>query len=914
MATLTAIPAPDPLPIALRAYAPPPPPKRRGKRRRRWGKPLEPSEWTLVFDCETTADEAHSLRFGAFQVRRGQFLRRAGFFVDERLLSPLELEVLETYALANELELVPVAEFVERIFFHYVHDLGGTCICFNAPFDISRLAISDVASTVSGAFSFSLTENPERPRVRVQHRNSTSALIKFAPRRARRKGDPPGHFVDVRTVAKALTGASHSLASLSEELDVQHKKQGTDEHGNRLTATYIDYTANDVHATWDCFEVLRERYLSYGLTETPLTSVVSEATIGKGSLREMGIRPWREMQPDFPPELVGIILSTYFGGRSEVRLRKQLAEVLYCDFRSMYATCCSRMKLWDFVIADGMSWCDATDATREFLDGVDLDRLQRAETWEQLRVLVKVCPSGDRFPVRAEFGSAGTHLIEDLDGGGGDYGIAQSYLSADEGIWFTLADCVASKLVTGQVPEVLEAVEFTPGPRQKDLKPLDVAGNPAYRVDPNRDDFYARLVDLRAEVKANAEQADALGDAKLAGRLEGEQLGLKITASATSYGCFIELNPRELSRPELGVAYGLDGKAFQTPLRRHERPGRYFHPLLATLITGAARLNLAIAERRATDAGLEWAFCDTDSIAFVRPDGLGRDEFEHRVRDIRDSFETLNNYRTPGKLLKLESTNRKLVDGKPRDELEPLLCHAISPKRYVLFNVDRDGRPVIRKASAHGLGHLLDPYNEDEAPADIPPPALPLRKLEVTRWQYDLWYLVAEASLAAREPNLETLPHLQRAAMTHYAITTPTIAGWFDYFNQNKPYHRQPRAFGFLISPVVRAFDKPLGQAGKPFHLIAPYDKTQSAWATSKFIDIYSSRPYAISTHDYDHETAKVASYRETAERYLTNPDPRRLDANSKPCKRETTGWLAPRHIKVIHIDQIGKESNRLEK
>ena len=35
-----------------------------------------------------------------------------------------------------------------------------------------------------------------------------------------------------------------------------------------------------------------------------------------------------------------------------------------------------------------------------------------------------------------------------------------------------------------------------------------------------------------------------------------------------------------------------------------EAPGRYFHPLLGTLITGAARLMLAMTERLLTDRGL----------------------------------------------------------------------------------------------------------------------------------------------------------------------------------------------------------------------------------------------------------------------------------------------------------------------
>ena len=40
-------------------------------------------------------------------------------------------------------------------------------------------------------------------------------------------------------------------------------------------------------------------------------------------------------------------------------------------------------------------------------------------------------------------------------------------------------------------------------------------------------------------------------------------------------------------------------------------------PLLGVLITGAARLMLAITERLVLDEGLDWAFCDTDSMALA---------------------------------------------------------------------------------------------------------------------------------------------------------------------------------------------------------------------------------------------------------------------------------------------------------
>jgi hypothetical protein len=56
----------------------------------------------------------------------------------------------------------------------------------------------------------------------------------------------------------------------------------------------------------------------------------------------------------------------------------------------------------------------------------------------------------------------------------------------------------------------------------------------------------------------------------------------------------------------------------------------------------------------------------------------------------------------------------------------------------------------IRKASAHGLGHLLAPHREDDAPASFPVPALSLQTIGVERWQYDLWYQVIVLRSASR--------------------------------------------------------------------------------------------------------------------------------------------------------------------
>ncbi len=131
--------------------------------------------------------------------------------------------------------------------------------------------------------------------------------------------------------------------------------------------------------------------------------VLSEASLGKAYLKQMGVRPFREVQPDFPDHLTGNILSAYFGGRAEVRWRRKIRQVLYCDFLSMYPTVCTLMGLWRFVIAKGMDWLDSTERVRALVQTVAQDDLRHPEFWPLLTTIVRVAPQADIFPVRAKY-------------------------------------------------------------------------------------------------------------------------------------------------------------------------------------------------------------------------------------------------------------------------------------------------------------------------------------------------------------------------------------------------------------------------------------------------------------------------------------------------------------------------------
>ena len=692
-------------------------------------------------------------------------------------VTPAELETLKAEAPKHHcVEPLSLHDFVHKRFLPTAFKAGGLVCGFNLPFDLSRLAIRHAVARVSrsprtpeeiaagqplkdadrsmvGGFTFQLSPFDDQPWLRIKHRNSRSAFFKFAKpalqevaRSQRRRGQrvqfQRGNFLDVKTLAAALTSTSHSLMSLAQHLGVQHKGDFTD-FGRPIDPEFVDYAVNDTEATRQCFEELVRRFRQHRLTMTAPQSIYSAASLGKAYLKQMGIKPWREVQKDFDPETLGAIMSSYFGGRAEVHIRHTVVPALYCDFASMYPTVCTLMGLWRFVIAQGVDEEDATTETQAFLDGVGLTDLQDAATWRRLTTLVQVLPDADIFAVRARY----TARIKEKTTSADMPTIGVNYLSADRPLWFTLADCVASKLLNGKAPKVVRAIRFSAKQPQPSLRAIEIAGNREFRVDPYKDDFYKRVIELRQRVKGDLKEAKNLDPHGHATKsLDMNQLALKILANATSYGIFIELNVEDADNEDAPVSIFTSQGRRVVETAKRELPGRYYHPLLATLITGAARLMLALTERLAFEQELSWAFCDTDSMAFANTNKLPFDEFVGRVQNICDWFVPLNPYEVnpksgPVSILEMEGENYSTEEDK-EVEFEPLFCFAISAKRYALFNLDAKGRPIIRKASAHGLGHYGAPYGDEEESRDE-------RSSGVRLWEEDVWTQIVMAGSSA---------------------------------------------------------------------------------------------------------------------------------------------------------------------
>jgi hypothetical protein len=393
--------------------------------------------------------------------------------------------------------------------------------------------------------------------------------------------------------------------------------------------------------------------------------------------------------------------------------------------------------------------------------------------------------------------------------------------------------------------------------------------------------------------------------------LDSEQQALKILANSTSYGIFVEVNVADLDASEKLSCYGPDGEGFPVSSEKVEEPGRFFHPLLATLITGAARLMLGIAERLTCEKGVDWAFCDTDSMAIAKPDGMGQAEFLECAQSICAWFASLNPYEKKGSIFKIEDANYQIAGDSVGSDLEPLFCYCISSKRYVLFNVGPSGEVIIRKASAHGLGHYLAPYEADEACQSIPAPSVALDKIGVDRWHYDLWHEIIRAALDGRPDQVDLSYHsgLSKPAVSRYGATTPKLLGWFKQLNSGREYGDQVKPFNFLIAFQSRQhltetdgepWTPKRGRPRKPSPIrpVAPFSRNISEAAATAFDRETDKRV----------EPASLVTYAEALAQYHLRPEAKFLNGDFFD-----RGRTERRHVIAVQILHIGKEANKWE-
>jgi hypothetical protein len=331
----------------------------------------------------------------------------------------------------------------------------------------------------------------------------------------------------------------------------------------------------------------------------------------------------------------------YFGGWSGVKIRHKIVECLLADFRSQYPSVNALMKLQDLLIAMSVKVIRGTDTdAKRWLETVEINDLQRKETWPRLRGFARIRPDSDILPFRSTYESDESERLKSIN-----VGVSSIHSAADG--WWSFACIVASKIRTGKCPEILETIEFVPSEEKQDTNVIKIFGDPNYTVDLKKDDLFVKVIELRGTIQrkmADLEKGTAEYD-----RLDAMQLALKLLANATSYGALVEVIVDERATKVPCMVYH-GGKATRRVARKSiltlskgdaefapgfkvEKPGEFFAPY-GGLIPAAGRLLLAIAEVLFRERGISFAYNDTDSMAPARPEGMTREEFRRRVLEV----------------------------------------------------------------------------------------------------------------------------------------------------------------------------------------------------------------------------------------------------------------------------------------
>jgi hypothetical protein len=411
-------------------------------------------------------------------------------------------------------------------------------------------------------------------------------------------------------------------------------------------------------------------------------------------------------------------------------------------------------------------------------------------------------------------------------------------------------------------------------------------------VDPTKDDFFIRVIEQKSHYKRENE---ALAEF------------LKVLGNSGSYGLFVEVNPETRSKSaSVGVYCG--EKFERVPSKYVEKPGHWYFPPLASLITAGGRLLLAMLERCVRNVRGNYLFCDTDSMCIVASSkgGLvpcvgGRYKLHSKdavkalslsqVKAITSKFSRLNPYNTSPRLdlLKIEDVNYQ--DSDPNKLPRQVFGYAIAAKRYALYTRTNADIKIV-KASGHGLGYLFAPKEteDDEANEETP------------EWVIEAWDWLLRRDLGLKPSNPKWLAH---PAMMRMAMTSPNV------MRTNRPEWLSP--FNFFLLPLLSDIGGyPAGFDKSNFKFIVPFESNRARWKNAWGVNLWDENAYQIKmVPDGKQRNVVPDSMRIILSQYLRHPEAKSLASDGTACVGNTQGLLRRASIVAAALVPIGKETDR---
>jgi hypothetical protein len=306
------------LPIAVRVFPAPVYTEENARSKKSWQQP----EGMLVIHTEGTDDAARKLFLGSARFMiAGQCVEECLF---HGVLGKTALRSLKKYVERHpaetgaggvkQLRLLNLREF-NKAFYDLAYKARCLVVGSNLPFQLPRLAFYSASARgfFAGGFSLGLWTyrdkkgrerlNSYRPRLCIKYIDNKRAFIGFTARNSPEKsdlvpegsttGEPkpgyifPGHFLDLRTLAFALTDEVYSLEGACEAFGIDYEKDSV-LFQNVITKDYIHAIRRTVAASSELAVKLLDELAKHPI-DLPPTQAFSPASIGKAYLRATGI-------------------------------------------------------------------------------------------------------------------------------------------------------------------------------------------------------------------------------------------------------------------------------------------------------------------------------------------------------------------------------------------------------------------------------------------------------------------------------------------------------------------------------------------------------------------------------------------------------------------------------------------------
>lgn len=728
--------------IFVRAYAEPKP--RRPRRTRGSGEARQntsrPPSWFdgrfFVFDTETV--ERHELTFGAFEYYdRRRLVKRAVFHRDDLPMNdPPAYAELRRICRKRNVPLYSLA----YVFSSYIWQLrkkGGTFTCFNASYDLSRLASTWHAATKSGrrgakfinGFEFFRTwptakDEDGKPMLGADGKLGSRTVeapfvrIRRDDRHHVRYDMHAANVLDLATLAFALRNEGGTLQDTCSAFGVEFEDR-PGFHDGTVTEENVAGCLHDVAKTGELLYALGREYDRHPI-DLPPWRAQSGASLAKAYLRAFGVAPRSELQPDFSKDHLGYAASAYFGGWVEARIVREPVPCVYLDAVSMYPSSFTLLDCWFGHITPARLEPEELDPKKvqALLDKLHVEprRLLKKSAWPQLAFFALVEPNGAILPARAEIPSP--YLIAEASEPSSHRLVTVGPVESKVPLWYAGPDLAAAAIAGAAQPRVLRAWRLRASGMQSTLRSLKFRGDD--EIDPTTTNVFQRLIELRKR-----ESGDSL-DNKL------RATGYKVIANSGSYGIYAQTTPEDIDPdlPRDGMPVSVWGlRAFETHVDRPEKHGRDCFFPTASLVTAGARLLLTIGRRLVHDAGGEVAYNDTDSLiviasergGFVRCEG-GPYKMPDGTRAVRalswvevdrilEDLAALNVYDpsiVKGSSFQVEDENFD-EHGQRRE----IVFYGTREKSYCLYARGENGEPVVVKHSAHTIGQYSSPLPGD---------------------------------------------------------------------------------------------------------------------------------------------------------------------------------------------------------